>query len=115
CGSRLYVRASTSANTGVAPACWIALGVAINDIDGQITSSPGPMSRQSSARCKASVQLATATACVVPQYAATERSNSATLVPWVSQPERIASPAARTSSSPRKGIVIGINNLLLSL
>jgi hypothetical protein len=42
-GSRLYVRGSMSAKTGVAPFCQTELAVAMNDMDGTMTSSPGPM------------------------------------------------------------------------
>ena len=37
--------------------------MAMNDIDGQITSSPGPTPSATSARCRAPVQFDTATAC----------------------------------------------------
>ena len=66
-GSRLYVCGSTSANTGVAPVWRIELAVAIKDIDGQITSSSGPIPSVSSARCNEVVQLDTATASATPQ------------------------------------------------
>jgi hypothetical protein len=38
----LPVTGSTSAKTGVAPVCRIALALAMNDSDGTTTSSPGP-------------------------------------------------------------------------
>src|SRR5208283_945865 len=42
-GSRLPVSGSTSTKTGVAPACRMAVAVAIKVIGVVMTSSPGPM------------------------------------------------------------------------
>ena len=49
------VRGSTSANTGVAPACKTASAVATNVMAGTITSSPGPTPAALNARDRASV------------------------------------------------------------
>src|SRR4051794_25424319 len=85
-GSRLYVRGSTSANTGVAPFCQTALAVAMNDIDGTITSSPGPTPDAWSANCSAVVQLVVATASGAPTRSANAASNSRTRGPCDTQP-----------------------------
>ena len=42
-GSMFQVSGSMSAKTGVAPAYRMALAVAMNEYEGQITSSPGPI------------------------------------------------------------------------
>src|SRR6185312_5702183 len=55
------------------------------------------------ARCMAAVPDETASACLAPTYAANRSSSSAARGPVVSQPERIASAAAATSSSPTAG------------
>ena len=72
-GSRLNVRGSTSAKTGVAPHCQTELAVAMNDIDGTITSSPGPTPATCSASCSAVVQFETATASAAPTRSAKAR------------------------------------------
>src|SRR3954447_22229328 len=90
-GSRLYVRGSTSANTGVAPFCHTALAVAMNDSDGTITSSPGPTPDTYSANCSAVVQFVVATASGAPTRSANARSNSRTRGPWETQPVAIVS------------------------
>ena len=46
---------STSANTGMAPACRMQKEEAMNEYDGQMTSSPGPTPRLASAVCSAAV------------------------------------------------------------
>ena len=58
---------SMSAKTGLAPTKRGALAVAANVKTGTITSSPGPMFKARIARCKAAVQLFTATACFMPR------------------------------------------------
>ena len=55
-----------SANTGVAPHCQTAFAVAMNDIDGTITSSPAPTPEAYNARCSAVVQLVVAIASGAP-------------------------------------------------
>src|SRR5690348_10136490 len=93
----------TSAKTGVAPAWTITFTVAGHVSEVVITSSPGPIPRATSARCSAAVPEATASACSAPTYSANRRSSSAARGPVVSQPERIVSATAATSSSPTAG------------
>src|SRR5581483_6588355 len=102
-GSTLSVSGSTSAKIGVAPVCTITLAVAGHVIGVVITSSPGPIPIATSARCIAAVPDETAIACVAPAYSANRSSSSAARGPVVSQPERIASATAATSSSPTAG------------
>ena len=59
-----------SAKTGVAPHCQTAFAVAMNDVEGTITSSPGPTPETYSARCSAVVQLLVATASGAPMRSA---------------------------------------------
>src|SRR5437763_1700031 len=106
-GSMLYVRASMSANTTVAPVYRIAFAEAMNVNDGTMTSSPGPTPAVASARCRPVVQEVVAIPCFAPTYDATAFSNSATFGPWVTHPLLIASYGARASSSPSDGFVIG--------
>ena len=90
-----------SANTGVAPFCQTELAVAMNDIGGTITSSPGPIPDTYRASCSAVVQFVVATASGAPTRAAKAASNSRTRGPWATQP--VAMVAATASpSSPRK-------------
>src|SRR5262245_47856038 len=93
----------TSAKTGVAPVWTITFAVAGQVIGVVITSSPGPTPSATRARCIAAVPDDTARACLAPTYSAKRRSSSAALGPVVSQPERIASATAATSSSPTAG------------
>ena len=66
-GLMLSVSASISTSTGVAPQCSIALIVATKVNGVLITSSPGPTSHATSARCSAAVQDETATASGAPR------------------------------------------------
>src|SRR5829696_4606186 len=93
----------TSANTGVAPAWTITFAVAGHVIEVVITSSPSPTPSASSDRWSAAVPLESAIACFAPQYSAKRSSSSAVFGPVVSQPERIVSATASTSSSPTAG------------
>src|SRR3954453_19838845 len=72
-----------------------------------ITSSPGRTPTASSARWRAVVPLETAHACVAPTNSANSRSKAATSGPCVTQPDKIALPAAETSCSPRCGRATG--------
>ena len=65
-GSKLPVWGSTSAKTGRAPACTIALAVAQNVIGVVTTSSPAPIPAASSDRCRAAVHELSATAWRAP-------------------------------------------------
>ena len=85
-----------SAKTGNAPTRLTASAVAKKVNDGQITSSPAPISSASRARTIASVPLATPSACATPRYSAASRSKASTFAP------RMNCPRSRTSSnSPR--------------
>src|SRR5450755_3645728 len=94
-GSRLKVRGSISAKTGSPPAWWMALQVAMQVDEGTTTSEPGPTPLRCRARCREVVQALVATPYFAPTYDATAFSNSATFGPWLIQPERITSAAAR--------------------
>src|SRR5512138_3603318 len=72
------------------------------------TSSPGRTPAATRARCSAVVQLDTAHACGAPTNAANSRSKAATSGPCVTQPDRIARPAAWTSASSMRGFATGI-------
>ena len=64
------VSGSTSTRTGVAPTALTASAVAMKELVGTMTSSPGPMPSARSASSSASVPEETPTACSVPQYSA---------------------------------------------
>jgi len=116
CGEMLKVDRSTSAKTGVAPQYMITLAVATQVKDGRITSSPGPMPMAASIRCNPVVQLLVARAWGVRDLWAKAVSNSATLGPWVSQPEASGARHACHSSSPVDGSAMGmILELVLSI
>src|SRR3954454_16109067 len=102
-GSMFRSESRMSANTGVAPVWTITFAVAGQVSGVVITSSPGPIPSATSARCIAAVPDETASACFAPTYAAKRRSSSSARGPVVSQPERIASVTAATSSSPTAG------------
>src|SRR5919108_216369 len=101
--SMLRSESRTSTNTGLAPVWTITFAVAGQVIGVVITSSPGPTSRATSARCIAAVPDETASACFAPTYAANRRSSSAAFSPVVSQPDRIVRATASISSSPTAG------------
>src|SRR5438552_11027115 len=98
-----------STRTGVAPACRIAFTEAANVKAGATTSSPAPIFSASSARCSATVPLATLAAYGLPKNRAKSSSNRATYGPDEdTQPERIAS-TRYVSSLPENTVVeIGI-------
>ena len=73
-----------------------------------MTSSPGRTPTDRRARCKATVQFATAQAWAAPTAVANSCSKAATCGPWVSQPDRIVVLAAFTSAVPTNGFAIGI-------
>src|SRR4051794_37019120 len=102
-GSMFRSESRMSAKTGVAPVWTITFAVAGQVSGVVITSSPGPIPSPTSARCIAAVPDETASACFAPTYAAKRRSSSSARGPVVSQPERIASVTAATSSSPTAG------------
>src|SRR5438132_6983956 len=99
----LSVSSRTSAKTGVAPQWTITFAVAGQVIDVVITSSPGPTPTASRARWSAAVPDDSASTCFASRYSRIRRSSSAARGPVVSQPERIVSATAATSSSPTAG------------
>ncbi len=100
-GVRFPVSTSTSANTGAAPTYRTAFAVAMNENDGTMTSSPGPIPHATNARCSAVVQELTATPSRAPTRAANFSSKLATRGPCATQPESTACAAASASASPR--------------
>src|SRR5450759_1323471 len=77
-GSICHVSAQESTKTGVAPAYLIAFTDAMYVSVGTMTSSPGPIPRATSAKCKATVPFETAVAHPTPTYLANRFSNSLT-------------------------------------
>src|ERR1700683_2795406 len=111
-GSKLSVSASTSTNTGRAPACSIACTPEQNVRGVVITASPGPIPSASNERCRAAVQELTAKASGAPMKAANSCSNRFTLGPVVIQSERNVSTTSAISSSPISGGENGKNVFL---
>ena len=66
-GSMHHVSRSTSTGTGVAPVSATTFAETIKVKVGMRTSSPGPMFRDSNARCNAAVPLLHATPYEAPQ------------------------------------------------
>ncbi len=103
-GSRVWVSARMSANTGVICCHWRACAVATKVYDGTITS---PV--RSSARIaisSAMVALVAATQCRTPRCSAIRRSSSCTYGPWLVSQRRssmLAMRAMRRARSPTFG------------
>src|SRR2546422_2504602 len=93
-----FSRLQMSTSTGFAPQWITVAAVATNVIDGQRTSSPGPMPSALSARNSAAVPFETATASAVPVRFANAFSNACVRGPAVIQAE---SRALRTSLGSR--------------
>ena len=74
---------STSTNLGVAPTRVTASAVAMNELAGTSTSSPGPTSSARSASTRASVPEETPIACGAPQNRAKSSSKPSTASPSV--------------------------------
>ncbi len=104
----LNVFSSISTNTGVAPTIRIAFAVAMKLKGVVITSSPGARPWASRTVCKAVVPLEVAIACWTPMNFANSCSNSSTFFPWASLPLSNTSRTALFSSSPRRGLAMGI-------
>src|SRR6478735_7930754 len=100
-GSRFSVSGAMSANTGAA--CWnnAALAEATNENPDVTTSSPGPMPSRARHACRPAVPLEQATENRLPDAAANDSSNRASIGPSASEPERSTSS---TSSSSRASI-----------
>ena len=77
-GSMLYVRASMSMKTGVAPVQGTISAVAQKVKEGTKTASPAPTPHAFSGRTRASVPLPQPSACFAPPNAARACSNSRT-------------------------------------
>ena len=92
--SILRVMGSTSTNTGVAPTLKMTLDVATQEIGVVITSSPAPMPASCKAIFMVAVPLAKQRTGRPPKYALKADSNSASLGPEVTQPERKTSATA---------------------
>ena len=82
-GSRLYVRGSMSAKTGVAPSYIAQFAEATNEYGDVITSSPGPTPARCMQRCSPAVPDETAA-----QYGAPTASASSCLEPRAGRAER---------------------------
>src|SRR5680860_51878 len=80
----------------------------MNDREGTMTSSPGPIPARTSARCNAVVHDERATPCGAPTRSAKAFSNSATRGPWATQPDVTVSAAAAASSGPSHGRTTGL-------
>src|SRR3954468_18715829 len=100
-GSRLSVRGSMSAKTGVAPSYSAQFAEATNEYGDVITSSPGPTPASRMQRCSPAVPDETAAAYGTPIESASSDSNRGPVGPSDSQPERSTSS---TSSSSRSSI-----------
>ncbi len=100
-GSRLSVRGSMSANTGVAPSYIAQFAEATNEYGDVITSSPGPTPAIRMQRCSPAVPDETAAQCGASTASAKSSSNRGPVGPSESQPERSTSS---TSSSSRSSI-----------
>jgi hypothetical protein len=103
----LKVAGSTSTKNGSAPHARTELAVATNEWLTVRTTSPDLTPTARSARCRALVPLEQAHERGAPTTAEKAASNARTLGPWTSQPEAMASGAARCSSAPRSGTVMG--------
>ena len=91
------VRSSTSTRHGVAPARLTASAVAMNELAGTMTSSPGPTPSACRARTIASVPEETPTACGASNAEASSASKRSSASPIVKAP--VAAIRATTSSS----------------
>ena len=94
-GSIVHLSASTSTNTGSAPAATAAYGVAANVSAGTITSSPQPMPSALSATSMVTVPLAITTPCRRPGR---RRSPPRTRGPR----SRLGEPSTGRSARPRR-------------
>jgi len=95
-GSRLNVLGSMSTKTGTAPSRPTTSAVAMKVKGVVMTSSPVPIPRARSASSRASVPLATPTACGTPWYRATSASSADTLGPSINW---VLSSTSRTAAS----------------
>ena len=106
--------APMSAKRAVAPDSRIAFSVATKVNGLVMTSSPGPIPSAWSAATSAVVPLLTATACSTSCAAAKLRSNSSTIGPWASRPERRTSRTSFSSSRPSETTVMGTTPVMTS-
>src|ERR671918_2426664 len=103
-GSRLSVRESTSAKTGVAPSKMKQLAVATKEIGDVITSSPAPRPAMWQSRWRPAVPLETAAAYGAPTRSANASSNRSIVGPSESLPERSTSATSSSSRSSSQGL-----------
>src|SRR5271154_7100561 len=92
------VSSSTSAKRGLAPRRLTASAVAMNELAGTTTSSPGPMSRARNASASASVPEETPTAWETSHQSAYSPSNSSTTAPPMNAPVTATSSIALINS-----------------
>ncbi len=107
-GSRLNVLGSMSAKTGLALWKRIELAVAMKVNGVVMTSSPSLIPRAFRATSRAAVPLATAIPCLAPKYSANSLSKASTSSPWASIPLLRTSTTAFISSSPMRGLAMGM-------
>ena len=113
-GSRLSVTGSMSANMGRARSKIATLALATNENGVVTTSSPSLTPTARSARCSPAVPLETALAWAAPARGANARSNSPSIGPSDSRPER-STPSTRSSSAaPSTGRASGITSSVVS-
>ena len=102
-GSRLKVRRSMSAKTGIPPSYMKQLALAANEYGDVMTSSPGSMPAATQSRWSPVVPEETAAAYGAPTRSATSSSNRSIVGPSESLPERSTSRTSSSSRSPRYG------------
>src|SRR6476646_8228970 len=107
-GSRLKVRSSISANTGLARWNSTTLAEAMNENDEVITSSPGPIPSCAIQACRPAVPLEQATAWRVPATSANASSNRRIIGPSARLPDRSTSSTSSSSRPSRYGRASGI-------
>ncbi len=105
--SILCVRASMSANTGVAPTSIITLAVATQEFGVVMTSSPAPIPAMRSAISIVQVPELNVRTGRPPKYSDRRASSACTFGPLVSQPERSTSATDAIVASSMVGLVNG--------
>src|SRR3954471_22730678 len=102
------VSGSTSTKHGRAPTSVTASAVAMNELAGTITSSPGPIRSARSASARASVPEATPTAKRVPHASANSRSKLSTSSPRVKAADEATRSTVASSSSMSAGSALSM-------
>ncbi len=106
-GSRVSVRGSTSANTGVAPSYMTQFADATKENGDVIASSPGPSPASRAQRWRPAVPLETAAAWRAPTRSANASSKRAIIGPSDRRPERSTSRRSSSSRSSTNGARAG--------